>query len=167
MESLFNSTRNLGVFIGVGVLSLVVIGVLLRILQGWRNAGTSKNWIAITGTVLSANVVAGRNRGRNGVSYYPVVMYEYSVDGNRYVGNRMSFGSQIGVGFQAVAARSLGKYPVGGTVPVYYNPNNPAEAVLERSAPGNWGNIFLLAILLIAIFVLLTSFGILKLPIGG
>lgn len=166
MDSLFNSTRNLGVLIAVGVLGLIALGVLIRTVQAWRKASTSKNWPSTTGTVLSATVAAGRTPGRNGVSYYPLVVYQYTIDGQHYTGNRLGFGSQVGVGIQSLAARGLANYPVGGSVPVYYNPNNPADAVLERRASGNWGNVLVLVILLAAMGIVLTSFGGLTLPFG-
>lgn len=166
MNLLFNSTRNLGVLIAVGVLAIIVFGVLLRALQSWRKTIVSKSWPTAMGTVLSATVAAGRTSGRNGTSYYPLVVYEYAVNGQRYTGNRLRFGSQIGVELQSWAASALGKYPAGGSVPVYYNPDNPAEAVLIRNASGNWGNIIVLLIMIAAIVIVLTRFGGITLPFG-
>lgn len=163
-DSVFGSIRSFAVLIIVGILGLVALGILFRMIRTWQAAGTSKSWSSTTGRVLSATVAARRNPGRNGVSYYPVVVYEYNIDGQHYTGNRLGFGSPVGVGIQAVVAQGLGKYPVGSNLPVYYNPNNPADAVLERRTMGNWGNILILLILIVAMGIVVTSFGGIKLP---
>jgi hypothetical protein len=164
MDSIIGSYRSLGVIVVLIVIGLVALNTLFKMLRAWQQSARSQSWSQTTGTVQSANVVAGRNPGRNGVSYYPVVMYEYNVDGQRYIGNRIHFGSQVGIGIQSIAARGLNKYPVGGTVPVYYNPENPADAVLQRSAAANWGNYLMLAILIIAIIIIISAFGPIRLP---
>ncbi|MBI3241398.1 MAG: DUF3592 domain-containing protein [Chloroflexi bacterium] len=104
-----------------------------------RQVSASKSWPTTTGTVLSSSVELRRSRsGRSGysLSHYPVVVYDYEVRGQRYQGNRIGF-SEIGTGWAGPAQQKIAGYPVGGAVRVFYNPQNPAEAVLEQSAPGN------------------------------
>lgn len=63
---------------------------------------------------------------------YPVVMYQYRVNGTDYQSRKISPGMEWGgSGAPAVVAR----YPTGSQVSVYYNPDNPTEALLERKAP--------------------------------
>ena len=62
----------------------------------------------------------------------PLVTYEYAVGGRTYRGNRLSFAERIsGVD----VGEMLKRYPDGKVVQVYYNPANPAQAVIERSLP--------------------------------
>ena len=119
-----------------------------------RQVSASQSWPTAVGTVLSASVELRRSRsGRSGysLSHYPVVVYDYEVRGQRYQGNRIGF-SEIGAGWAGPAQQKIARYPVGGAAQVYYNPQNPMEAVLERSAPGNpflWIIVIILAASLI------------------
>jgi hypothetical protein len=62
----------------------------------------------------------------------PRIEYEYKVGFHTMVGNRVSLAELI-AGPQAKEA--LARYPVGATVPVFYNPADPAESVIERELP--------------------------------
>ena len=48
------------------------------------------------------------------------------------VGKRVSLAELI-AGLQA--KETIARYPVGTSVPVYYDPANPSEAVIERDMP--------------------------------
>ena len=63
----------------------------------------------------------------------PDIRYVFSVDGVEYRGKRISIG-EIPPDSPGVEA-ALELYQVGRTGPVYYNPDNPEEAVLERDPP--------------------------------
>jgi Protein of unknown function (DUF3592) len=66
----------------------------------------------------------------------PVLRYRYQVAGQAYVGFRASFS---GYGVSRVAMRAVVKpYPKGSTVRVFYNPKNPASAVLDSTAQSDW-----------------------------
>src|SRR5260221_10652432 len=80
-DSIFGAARNMGVLFAVGLLGILTAVFLMRALASMRRAGASRAWPSIPGTILSSNVVAGRRPGRNGISYYPSVMYEYHVNG--------------------------------------------------------------------------------------
>jgi hypothetical protein len=60
------------------------------------------------------------------------VVYEYKVATKTYRCDRVSVGENLG-NFEV--AETLAKYPLGKAVTVYYNPNNRAEALLEREFP--------------------------------
>jgi uncharacterized protein DUF3592 len=65
------------------------------------------------------------------------VRYSYCVAGKEYQSTRLYIGRPVFYGVSAVAAAAAAKYPPHARVPVYYNPDNPAEAVLE---PLNFAN---------------------------
>jgi hypothetical protein len=80
-------------------------------------------------------MTSGRNRSSGGSHggghyvYYPEVTYEYQVDGTTYTSSKINvimFGSDI-----SYAQGVLNRYPIGSTVDVHYNPDNPSDAVLE------------------------------------
>lgn len=60
------------------------------------------------------------------------IIYEYTVDGEKLRGSRVSIGEDLG-NFEV--AETIAKYPVGTVVTVYFNPRHPERAVLERDAP--------------------------------
>jgi hypothetical protein len=64
-------------------------------------------------------------------TFNPVVRYEYVVDHVRYLGDRVAFSQRIFVNSRENAEKVVQKYPLGAEVKVFYNPSNPAYAVLE------------------------------------
>jgi len=61
----------------------------------------------------------------------PVVEYEFKVGGKIYNGSRVNAVDNNNRDVQA----KLDRYPAGATVPVYYKPDDPSEAVLEHNLP--------------------------------
>jgi hypothetical protein len=54
--------------------------------------------------------------------------------GNTYSGDKIGIGFQQSFSSNKKAEEITARYPAGAQVPVYYNPANPNEAVLERKA---------------------------------
>jgi hypothetical protein len=95
-----------------------------------------KDWPSTAGTVTQVGVsevyVSGHKGSPSHYEYYPKIYYEYQVDGRTYYGDdrgkvESSFSSY------ADAQGYLSRYRVGTAVPVYYNPSDPGEAVLEKT----------------------------------
>ena len=65
---------------------------------------------------------------------FPMVVYEYEVNGTKYISNRVRVQDASGptMGGALYANPLLKRYPKGATVTVYYNPQNPRESALER-----------------------------------
>jgi hypothetical protein len=125
----------------VGVICSVTIPILVlgglgyflykRNQQSMAYRQSTQTWQITTGTVLMSSVQSSYS-GRSH-STYPVVVYQYEVNGERYQSQRIKAGEQfINVRVIGQAEATVTKYPIGATVTVYYNPSNPAEAVLER-----------------------------------
>jgi hypothetical protein len=113
-------------------LALGAIGIVM-IVAGFlaaRTPGKSNHWPTATGQILASTITYRRSGGSRAA--YPVVMYAYQVEGKQYQSQRIYFGSAVG---GSAMTGVIKKYPVGAQVPVYYNPQNPADAVLERSSP--------------------------------
>ncbi len=130
---------------GVFVLALVALGVFLIVysMRSRKKAEASQSWPSTVGRITAAEVKQSVSRDdddREHYAYYPSVEYEYQVAGQTYTGKRIAFGGTVATSNPNQAAAQLDRYPVGGEVTVYYNPEKPSEAVLERKAGGfAWG----------------------------
>jgi hypothetical protein len=63
----------------------------------------------------------------------PLVEYEFGVGFHRYRGRRVSLAELIA---GPDAKGTVARYPVGASVPVYYDPADPNRSVLDRELPG-------------------------------
>lgn len=94
---------------------------------------TAQNWPSTTGTILMSSVQSRRSSRHGGHSNYPVIVYQYEVNGKTYQSQRIKAGEQFfNVNVSWEAQKIVDRYMIGAKVPVYYDPNNPAEAALER-----------------------------------
>jgi hypothetical protein len=134
-----------------------VLVALLLVVIAMRSAGRArrvKRWPTVPGRVLHSGAESRRVRSQSGYTtmYYPQVVYEYSVNGQRYHGTRVSAGTEVGRGRgRNVQAQTQKKYPAGAVVQVYYNPTNPQETALEAKSP----NVIVLVFVVLVIFVIL------------
>lgn len=96
-----------------------------------------------TGTVTRSEVT--RHRGSKGGTTYGVkIEYTYRINGTTFEGGRFRYGnfSSSDSGWAHTAVRDN---PVGASIPVFYNPQNPGDAVLKPGANG--GDLFLILFL--------------------
>ncbi|MFN8528053.1 MAG: DUF3592 domain-containing protein [Anaerolineae bacterium] len=162
MDSLFN-LDGFGSIIGIVVIIPFVVIALIFLFVGIRGRSKAaiarRTWQNTQGRVLFSDVEGRQSSDSEGgwsVSYYPRVVYEYAVNGARFQGRRVVLGSEIGLGnYNAVERKVHERYPVGATVQVYYNPNEPREAALELSAPAN--NVYLIIAAVILVILIFTS----------
>ena len=120
---------------------LYLIGSYLR---KRRRARVSEGWAYCQGTVDSSMVREEVNREKDGLAihYLPVVSYSYRVRGELYQNDKISFSIKEGYRSSKKAEKITQKYSLGRAVTVYYDPDDPATAVLDRSVPRNgliWG----------------------------
>ncbi len=134
------------VFVILNVVFLAIIFFTQRkmnVVQGWSSA---------MGTVL-ASYLERRRSGDSGSVNYPVVQYSYQVGGQTYQGAKIAPGMEVG---GTGAGRVVEKYPEGAQVMVFYDPNNPSDAVLEKKAHAQW----LMWLLLVVFDVMLCGMAI-------
>jgi hypothetical protein len=115
----------------------VVIGLVLLFIYflNLAKVRASQAWPTAQGTVLQSWVRKSSSTDDDGgtsYSYHPEIHYQYQVMGKEYQGNKIAFGPKVG-GNRSRAEKMMEKYPTGANVSVYYQPDNPANAVLERS----------------------------------
>ncbi len=129
-------------------------GLIFFSIRSKKKADASLGWPSVTGKVLAANIRESINRdddGRETVSYYPQVEYTYEVNGQDLNSKRLSFGGVVAQQTRDKVQAILQQYPVNSTVLVYYNPANPAEAVIERTTGGaKWALVVGIIVLVIA-----------------
>ena len=135
-------------FISLPIVVLLVVAVLAKLMEA-RKAST---WSTASGRIVTSETTAERQRSAGGettVKTMPLVEYEFSVAGQKWRGNRISIGEDSG---GANTEATLGRYPVGAVVSVYFDPTNPKQSVLERDIPAGFGK-GLLAILFIVALI--------------
>ena len=130
MESISTET-----WIAVGSIcfsQFIITAILLGVIFASRaGAAKAKDWQPVPGTVLMSTLEARRGSRGHYVNY-PVVHYQYRVGGTTYQNRKISPGMEWG---GSGAGKVVARYPTGSQVTVYYNPENPAEALLERNVP--------------------------------
>ena len=128
-----NTTLLLTVGIIVFVLFILNAIFLTIIFFMRRRMAVVSQWPSTMGTVMMSTIE--QRSSEDGYTDYPVVQYSYQVGGQSFQGMKLAPGPEVGgTGARKVVAR----YPVGAQVMVFYNPQNPSDAVLERKAPAQW-----------------------------
>ncbi len=100
--------------------------------------GDTLRFVAVEGTVSSCEI---KTEDRDDEQRWVDIEYHYLVDNISYSGNQICIG---GLRNNAAMSKFVAEHPVGTTVPVYYDPDNPATAVLM---PGGWSGQQMLEVL--------------------
>ena len=131
------------------VLSLIFTGaglfMLIRGLIEFRAGKASRDWPSVEGQVVTAMVEKKVDHDEDGTttSYSPRVTYTYSVSGQQYASDQVVVGARRHYPSRARAEAKLA-YRSGQQVTAFYNPDNPAQAVLEAGATrGVWGTLLI------------------------
>jgi hypothetical protein len=117
-----------------GTVLLLLIGGLLifQAFRSKRKVEESATWPITPGRVNSSSVTRQYHHDNDGgghYSYTPVVQYTYSVMGQSFTSNRISFG--IRNSSQGSANATVQRYPSGAPVNVHFDPAKPQDSVLE------------------------------------
>ena len=117
-----------------GVVLLALAALLIGI--GWysrQKVKASQAWPSTPGLVTGSGVE--QSSGSEGDNVYrALVTYSYQVGGQQYQNNRRVFGDTVSSSNYGAAARTAARFVASSSVPVYYNPANPQDAVLERTS---------------------------------
>ena len=112
--------------VAVGFL-LFCIYMLRHALINHRNAKASNDWVSVTGKLTELQLWGKRRINGEMVNSENVsVQYQYEVNGKTFTGRRAAFYTLHYPETVDFAKR----YPHGAVVPVFYNPQNPAESVI-------------------------------------
>lgn len=97
----------------------------------------SYGWSEASATILESRVVKKRNSTSKSkkTSYHPYVQYTYTVGGEVYYADRISFGIK-GSSFlsnnMSKADEVINKYPVAEKIIIYHDAKKPSESVIEK-----------------------------------
>lgn len=113
------------------ILNAVFLGVIFFMR---RKMAAVSQWPSTMGAV-NASYLERRSSSEGGSTNYPVVQYSYQIGGQTYQSTKLAPGPEVG---GTGAGKVVARYPEGAQVMVFYNPQNPSDAVLERKAPAQW-----------------------------
>ncbi|GEM_PF-6658156 len=100
-----------------------------------QQADAAANFEPVLATILDSKIsqTTQRDAATGGPVriYQPRIQYEYTVSGDTYQSTRFSY---LGPASQSQedVQRIIDRYPPGSRQSAYYNPGNPAEAVLHK-----------------------------------
>lgn len=131
----------------VAVVGLLLGAVLL--VGGWfvaRPVWNSPSWPQVQGEVIRFEVGLGssNNRFDRELHHIPEISYLYEIDGRTFTGNRITPAGSGPV--EESELRDLQRrFPVGGRVPVHYDPSHPSSSTLVPGGdlPGMARGLFL------------------------
>ena len=146
-----------GLFVGI-----VALWILPTVYRGFRDGPRSNAWPKVEGTVQDHKIVpvAGEGAGaRLGLK----LIYQYQVDGTSYSGSKIDVADTEvifhGEVAQELQARGEQEFPRGNPIEIFYDPNNPSEAVLVTGIVPTtyWQLLFVIFIVAAYIFYLVTT----------
>jgi hypothetical protein len=98
----------------------------------WQQTRTAD--FAETEGVITKSTLKCHSGSKGGKTYSLDVEYDYEVDGRKFTGTRYCYGEMsTNDGTWSKVQKEL---PAGKTVPVYYDPADPSDAVLRRGLTG-------------------------------
>ena len=119
---------------------LAIYGVILR-----DRGQNTLQWPTVRGKVYASRVVEELSRdGDNDTMYRPEVRYEYIVDGKEFAAKRLGL-EEKSASWRSYADGVVARFPIGREVEIFYNPENPGDALLEPADAVKWGKVFFAA----------------------
>ncbi len=133
------------------ILILLVLAALgpSAALPRYLRAKYSLQWPQAQGVVTSSRLVPGQFKQMKG--YRPEIQYRYQVGATEYVGFRRSF-NRPPLATHAASQSVIDAYPAGKTVAVFYDPKDPAFALLEPGLAGDMTMLYRMDLFFIAAF---------------
>lgn len=133
-------------FGGVGVFASWMIGSMVR------DHLASGDWVLVQANVEEAELVASRG-SKGGTSYAAKGTYRYSIGGRDYTSTRLGLdrlggSDNVGDWQEEMAAFLKDAKEAGRTIPVFVNPEQPGDAMVDRDL--RWGWIAFMALFAIA-----------------
>ncbi|MFZ0449149.1 MAG: DUF3592 domain-containing protein [Desulfatiglandaceae bacterium] len=128
-----------------GGMLFVVAGIAFAFIgyTSYQRGMESKNWPVANGSVIQSKIEKRTETTGTGTSKrkvvksYAVVKYTYAVGNRDYQSSRITFGQSKD------AYKTVSRYPKGKNIQVYYDPENPAQAVLEPGGDKTMSIVFI------------------------
>ncbi|MGC4117488.1 MAG: DUF3592 domain-containing protein [Myxococcales bacterium] len=132
---------------GLRVLQWMLLGAALLAASAlpryWREMRSVK-WPSVPGRIVESRIQ--EVSFRRVASYKPIIRFTFAVDGIEHVGNHVDFHLAERASTKDLLAPLLAKYPVGKDVKVFYDPGEPAFALLEPGIGGEQQGLYYLGL---------------------
>lgn len=141
-------------------LVFLTIGYVMAYQKGLpllERAKASKNWPTTGGVVLESRIQEHHSNNSSSTSYSPKIVYRYQVKQNEFESNTVWFGSDVSTSSRSTASNAVKRFPVEKEVTVYYDPADPAIAVLEPGVFKTTYFFYLFGWLFLGIGILMTG----------
>lgn len=128
------------------------VAILLPYRKFARQSRESQAWPETLGEVVASEVRSKSVMTSQQISrrvYRPNIVYRYAVAGQPYESSRLIHAERYFNGSQTWARNIAKRFPVGSQVRVYYDPAQPAYAVLDRKSAYTRGKLNTYLLLLI------------------
>lgn len=133
--------KEIGNILAFLAMSAVMLSILGFYWKKVRLVRQSRRWPSTVGEILRSRVERVSND--EGSHYSAKVVYRYSARGRVYEGDTVQIGVGGDSGAKRKAKETADRYPVGSQAMVYFDPEKPDRACLERSGEGGWVFYFL------------------------
>ena len=126
----------------------------------------SGRWVETPATVISCELASSRHSGRAASAFRVAISYEYQYDGRTYVGDRYdAFQSRLFSNVDEDGMREIvRRHPVGARIVCLVNPDEPSQALIDRTLPGAYYLIAWFPLAVIAGGVLVVIIGFREFP---
>jgi hypothetical protein len=117
------------------IVTLLGFALLVRATRDRLKSNRARSWPTAQGTVLESRLREVRDS--DGSTWEVYILYEYPVNGVSYRSDvwRLQAGSSS---FTETAKKTVASYPIGSVVTVHFNPEAPADAILEPGKMTWW-----------------------------
>ena len=149
VKSFYSVVRNLS-WKGI-ILFLFGAFLLFLFAQEWLMGFASVNWQTTQGKIISSTAVVCRSKYSLVDNYVADINYEYSVSDVLYSSSKITYSIDSPIVYCGNAEKMMKQYPVGMSVLVYYEPENPKNSVLRPGGTNFTGIGISLAVLIYGI----------------
>jgi hypothetical protein len=122
--------RSFGTALLIAIFPLAFIAagtfVILATLREWSVVQASRSWPATTAFIEASDIVPGRDQDDPDMA---IVRFRYVANGRQYRSNIVRHHALFGTNLKKFRAR----YAAGTSVPAWFDPDDPAHILLERS----------------------------------
>ena len=149
----------LGIFVSLVLIcvglafGVLAAGITVKLVEAYQASFSSRTWMTTRGQITHSKTVWVGARAR---SPRPEINYTYEVGETKYEGKRIVF-EYRNLYTRDDVDQILKEYPVGATMPVYYNPNKPQDSTLRQGHVGLVSGLIVGAMLLLPMLLCLAA----------
>ncbi len=116
------------------IITASIVFIFLYVKKENTLSKDSSNWLGTSAVIASSNVRRDwdKNNGAPKTQYWFEVQYNYEVEEQTYLGKRYAFHGNPSFKTKAEAEKLLEEFPIGKTITIFYQPDNPQESIIKR-----------------------------------